>query len=119
MKEIKVVGDIREGKFQPALTGNPIVDTALINQFCDHLSDWLTAHHLAYPVSAEHAFSVTNNANDDILYIVDKQILSVFNAHEVHQMHILPVDHQDLLHARPDPYFDAIVAILKSLAISK
>ena len=33
MTEIKVIGDILSGKFQPSLTGNQIVDAALIDHF--------------------------------------------------------------------------------------
>lgn len=38
MPEIKVVGDIRSGKYQPTLTGNAIVDAALIDHFCQQLA---------------------------------------------------------------------------------
>ncbi len=119
MKEIKVVGDIRYGKYQPALTGNPIVDSALIDQFCQQLSDWLAQHDLAFNVSADHAFSVSEASDTDVLYIIDKQILNAFETHDLHQIHIVSVDHQALLHADPRPYFDAIEKTLKDPAISR
>lgn len=119
MKEIKVVGDIRYGKYQPALTGNPIVDSALIDQFCQQLSDWLAQHDLAFNVSAEHAFSVSAASDTDVLYIIDKQILQAFEIHDLHQIHVVAVEHQALLHADPQSYYDTIEKALKDLTISK
>lgn len=70
MPEIKVVGDIRSGKYQPILTGNAIVDAALIDHFCQQLAAAL--HLPAQQVHAEHHWNLTLDAAT--IYVIDQQI---------------------------------------------
>jgi len=70
MPEIKVIGDIRSGKYQPTLTGNAIVDAALIDHFCQQLA---TALHLApHQVKAEHHWNLS--LNPQTIYIIEQHI---------------------------------------------
>lgn len=53
---IRIVGDIRRGKIQPSLTGNPIVDDALLQNFCDRLKSNLNAIQSPINIIADHFF---------------------------------------------------------------
>ncbi|MCW3777957.1 hypothetical protein [Levilactobacillus namurensis] len=84
MPEIKVVGDIRSGKYQPTLTGNAIVDAALIDHFCHQLA---TALHLPnHQVTAEHHWNQV--VAPHVIYIIETRIW---------QASLTPGDHQNVI----------------------
>jgi len=92
MTEIKVIGDILSGKFQPALTGNRIVDAALIDHFCQNLAVALGLPQTA--VHAEHHWNLT--IAPEPIYLVDDQILAV-TTHLRGLNNVIAVAHKDLL----------------------
>lgn len=112
MANIKVVGDIRFGNYQPSLTGNPVVDNALVANFCDRLSTWLTTQQVNSTVVPEHAFQLNEATNED-LYVVDNQILKAFDQQQIQQLNVLGVKHQDLLHANPKAICHQILDFLQ------
>ncbi|WP_125581677.1 hypothetical protein [Levilactobacillus cerevisiae] len=92
MTEIKVIGDILSGKFQPTLTGNRIVDAALIDHFCRNL-----AVALGLPLSTVHAEHNWNLTTDSAqIYLIDDQILAVTD-HLRGNGNVIAVAHKDLL----------------------
>ncbi|WP_341778574.1 hypothetical protein [Levilactobacillus sp. HBUAS70063] len=92
MPEIKVIGDILSGKFQPTLTGNTIVDAALIDRFCQSL---ITALALSpQSVQAEHHWNLVIDPNT--IYVVDEHILAA-SGHHHRSTNIVPVGHTELL----------------------
>lgn len=92
MTEIKVIGDILSGKFQPTLTGNRVVDAALLAHFCQNLA---TALHLpTTQVHVEHHWDLTVAPN--ALYLIDDQILGS-NQHLRNRPNVIAVAHKDLL----------------------
>lgn len=113
MANIKVVGDIRFGNYQPSLTGNPVVDSALVANFCDQLANWLASHHIKSTVSPEHAFQLSDVPTTDDLYVVDNQILKAFDKQQTQHSNVLGVNHQDLLHANPTAIYRQILTTLQ------
>ena len=113
MANIKVVGDIRFGNYQPSLTGNPVVDSALVANFCDRLASWLATHHIKSTVIPEHAFQLSDVPTTDDLYVVDNQILKAFDKQQTQQSNVLGVNHQDLLHANPTAIYRQILDTLQ------
>ncbi|MCH5463969.1 hypothetical protein [Levilactobacillus tujiorum] len=96
MPEIKVIGDILSGKFQPTLTGNAVVDAALIDRFCQSL---ITALALTpHAVQAEHHWNL--QVDPATIYIIDDHILKTSGHHRV--ANVIPVSHPDLLHGQVD-----------------
>ena len=92
MPEIKVIGDILSGKFQPTLTGNTIVDAALIDRFCQSL---ITALALSpQSVHAEHHWDLV--VDPATIYVVDEHILNA-SGHQRSMANIIPVNHTALL----------------------
>ncbi|NLR09873.1 MULTISPECIES: hypothetical protein [Lactobacillaceae] len=92
MPEIKVIGDILSGKFQPTLTGNTIVDAALIDRFCQSL---ITALSLSpQSVRAEHHWDL--QIDPTTIYVVDADILAA-SGHQRRLANIVPVSHTELL----------------------
>ena len=92
MPEIKVIGDILSGKFQPTLTGNTIVDAALIDRFCQSL---ITALALSpQSVQAEHHWDLV--VDPTTIYVVDEHILNA-SGHQHRLANIVPVSHTELL----------------------
>lgn len=92
MTEIKVIGDILSGKFQPTLTGNRIVDAALLDHFCHNL-----AVALGLPVKTvqvEHNWDLTIAA--DKVYLIDDHILQLTD-HFRGNTNVIAVTHTDLL----------------------
>ncbi|MTV83064.1 hypothetical protein [Secundilactobacillus folii] len=109
MKEIKVVGDIWTGKYQPALTGNRIVDTALLTQFCTKLSKWLSNHKINTKIQIEHEFEPLYAPSED-LYLIDANIINTLPDKGLQSLNFLPVKHQDLLHADPSDCYQEILS---------
>lgn len=70
MSKIKVIGDIRSGKYQPTLTGNAIVDAALIAHFCQQLARALNLSEKQ--VQPDHHWDLT--LESQTIYVVDQQI---------------------------------------------
>ncbi|HIW72439.1 MAG TPA: hypothetical protein H9875_07420 [Candidatus Levilactobacillus faecigallinarum] len=70
MPEIKVVGDIRSGKYQPTLTGNAIVDAALLDHFCHQLAAAL--HLTPHQVQADHHWNL--RFDPQVIYIIEQRI---------------------------------------------
>lgn len=92
MTEIKVIGDILSGKFQPTLTGNRIVDAALIDHFCQNLAKAVNLPTTA--IQAEHHWDLTIAPHQ--LYLVDDQILEVDSQLRANA-NVIAVAHKDLL----------------------
>jgi hypothetical protein len=92
---IKVVGDIRIGKIQPSLTGNPIVDDVLIQHFCDQLKKQLTSLHLYVDIVADHFFDPTSQSPDIIL--MDKRIIDDLPDELLMNFKIIEIEHNDIL----------------------
>lgn len=109
MKKIKVVGDIWSGKYQPALTGNRIVDTALLTQFCQKLATWLSDHRIDVPIQIEHEFKPVM-APAEVLYLIDANIIGTLTKDYLQSVHYLPVKHLDLLHADPTNTLQQLLA---------
>ncbi|GEO70304.1 hypothetical protein [Levilactobacillus acidifarinae] len=95
MPEIKVVGDIRSGKYQPTLTGNAIVDAALIDHFCQQLATALQLP--GQRVQAEHHWNLTIDAQT--IYIIDSRIWRASATPGDHQ-NVIPVSGIDLQRGR-------------------
>lgn len=87
-----MIGDILSGKFQPTLTGNRIVDAALIDHFCQNLAEAVNLPESA--IQAEHHWNLT--IAPDQLYLVDDQILEA-NAQLRASANVIAVAHKDLL----------------------
>lgn len=92
---IRVIGDIRTGKIQPSLTGNAIVDDALIQNFCNELKDRVSKTNLQVNVIAEHFFNPAIQTDD--LLLVDRRILNLLPANVQSQYRIIDIDHTDLV----------------------
>jgi len=112
MTEIKVIGDILSGKYQPVLTGNPVVDAALINHFCQNLVVALKLP--AVTVQAEHHWDLTVDSNN--IYVVDAQILHL-RQHLSSKGNVIAVSHTDILRGNVQPTIRQLVPLLtQSLA---
>lgn len=92
---ISVIGDIRSGKIQPSLTGNEIVDNALIQNFCDQLQKELTEVNPNLVVEAEHFFNVDDATSD--VYIFDQKVLNSLGNDLVKDLNIIVINHSDLV----------------------
>ncbi|GAY72752.1 hypothetical protein [Lentilactobacillus kosonis] len=70
--DIKIVGDIRNGNFQPTLTGNLAVDDALIDNFCQNLRAKVadTVHDVR--VSVDHFLNLERRT--DSIIVIDNDI---------------------------------------------
>lgn len=115
MTQIKIVGDIWTGKFQPALTGNRIVDTALLTQFCTKLATWLASQGVKLSVKIEHEFCLLKATDKNTLYLIDSNIASAFPESALNDINYLPVRHESFLHGNP---MDSCQLILDRLKIS-
>ncbi|MCH5463269.1 hypothetical protein HC026_09760 [Lactobacillus sp. LC28-10] len=114
MTQIKIVGDIWSGKFQPALTGNRIVDTALLTQFCSKLADWLSGQNIKLPVKIEHDFCLETAVSDGTLYLIDSNILNAFPKDALRRINFLTIKHQNFLHGDPMDICQSVLARLKT-----
>lgn len=92
---ISVIGDIRSGKIQPSLTGNEIVDNALIQNFCDQLQKELNEVNPNLVVEAEHFFNVDDATSD--VYILDQKVLNSLGNDLVKDLNIIVINHSDLV----------------------
>ena len=92
---IKVVGDIRVGKIQPSLTGNPIVDDVLIQHFCDRLKEKLNSLKLFIDIIPDHFFDATKPCTDIIL--MDRRIIADLPDELLMNFKIIDIDHNDIL----------------------
>lgn len=108
MTQIKIVGDIWTGKYQPALTGNRIVDTALLTQFCAKLTAWLAQQNIKLSVKIEHEFSLSDSADDDTLYLIDSNIVAAFPKDLLRKVNYLSIKHQNFLHGDPGANYHAV-----------
>ncbi|WP_283678143.1 hypothetical protein [Lentilactobacillus sp. Marseille-Q4993] len=108
---IKVVGDIRTGKFQPSLTGNPIVDDALLENFCLNLRDRLVANQINLPVKPDHFFT-TIAENDDII-LMDEEITQYFSNEQMPNLRLIQVNHNDLIHGDVSTISQKIFNLIK------
>ncbi|PWG01095.1 hypothetical protein [Levilactobacillus bambusae] len=102
MLQIKVVGDIRQGPFQPSLTGNPIVDEGLLRHFCQKL-----AKQVSVPVVVSHDFDPTASSPD--IFIIDDQILNQWTENHPHQLTVIPIPHNELLHGVVQPTINRLL----------
>lgn len=92
---ISVVGDIRRGKIQPALTGNEIVDNALIANYSNQLQKSLESLGYDVLVTPEH-FLDLDNANSD-KYIFDQKVVDSLGLASLSELDFIVVDHSDLV----------------------
>lgn len=92
---IKVVGDIRVGKIQPSLTGNPIVDDVLIQHFCDRLKEKLNSQQLFVDIIPDHFFDATQPCTDIIL--MDQRVIDDLPDELLMNFKIIDIDHNDIL----------------------
>ncbi|GHP15097.1 hypothetical protein YK48G_25220 [Lentilactobacillus fungorum] len=92
---IRVVGDIRKGKIQPSLTGNPIVDDALLQNFCERLGTHINSAQSSFNIILDHFFDPTVSSDDVIL--MDKQIIHDFPSDLLIPFTIIAIDHSDLI----------------------
>lgn len=113
MTQIKIVGDIWTGKYQPALTGNRIVDTALLTQFCVRLATWLTAQNINLSVKIEHEFGLSKSADSQTLYLIDANIVDALADNVLNKINYLPIKHQNLLHGDPSSSYQLILERLR------
>ena len=97
MIKIKVVGDIQSGQLQPTLTGNPIVDNALLQRFTQQLTNWLQFNDFDADVVLERHFRPTALEPRSLL-LIDEEIVPQLNlASELSAVTLL-IPHSDLLH---------------------
>lgn len=113
MTQIKIVGDIWTGKYQPALTGNRIVDTALLTQFCVKLTAWLTQQNIKLSVKIEHEFNVSKSTDNNTLYLIDSNIVAAFPESLLKKVNFLSIKHQNLLHGDPSANYQSVLERLK------
>lgn len=113
MTQIKIVGDIWTGKYQPALTGNRIVDTALLTQFCAKLTAWLAQQNLKLSVKIDHEFNLAKAVNSDALYLIDSNIVAAYPEGSLSQVNYLPIKHQNFLHGDPSTNCRSILEWLR------
>lgn len=113
MIQIKLVGDIWSGKYQPALTGNRIVDTALLTQFCTKLVAWFSQQNIRVDVKIEHDFDLPKATGNDTLYLIDSRIAKAFSEDILSKVNFLPIKHLDLLHGDPSGSCQSILKRLK------
>lgn len=92
---IKVVGDIRVGKIQPSLTGNPIVDDVLIQHFCDRLKEKLNSLQPSVDIIPDHFFDATKPCADIIL--MDRRIIDDLPDELLMNFKIIDIDHNYIL----------------------
>jgi len=111
--QIKIVGDIWTGKYQPALTGNRIVDTALLTQFCMKLTAFLSQQNIKLSVKVAREFSLSKIKNNDTLFLIDANIADAFPQNDLQSVNYLPIKHQDLLHGDPSNSFPSILEWLR------
>ncbi|AQW21888.1 hypothetical protein PL11_008160 [Lentilactobacillus curieae] len=97
--DVKIVGDIRNGKFQPTLTGNPIVDDALIDNFCKNLKSKITAIH-DVSVSVDHFFNP--DAKENSIIVIDDSISKYLDNEVKKNNNLINVNHTDMLHGSVD-----------------
>lgn len=114
MTQIKIVGDIWTGKYQPALTGNRIVDTALLTQFCVKLTAWLAQQSIKLSVKIEHEFSLSNSADDDTLYLIDSNIVAAYPESSLKKVNYLSIKHQNFLHGDPSANYQSVLERLSA-----
>lgn len=114
LDQIRIVGDIWSGKFQPTLTGNRIVDTALLNQFKTRLMDWLSSNRIEVEVNIDHHFSMQHTDTNPTLYLIDSQIIADVGDHTLQPINYLPIKHQSLLHANPTELFQTLINYFKA-----
>ncbi|MFD1123843.1 hypothetical protein ACFQ22_00495 [Lentilactobacillus raoultii] len=103
---IRVIGDIRTGKIQPSLTGNAIVDDALIQNFCNELRHQVTQTDRSINIIAEHFFNPTIQTDD--LILMDRRISNLLPNDIRTKYRIIDVDHNDLVRGN-------VVKVLDSL----
>lgn len=111
--QIKIVGDIWTGKYQPALTGNRIVDTGLLTQFCVKLAAWLAQQNIRLSVKIEHEFSLSKAVKDDTLYLIDSNIVAAYPESSLSKVNYLPIKHQNFLHGNPSSICRSVLEWLK------
>lgn len=104
---IRVIGDIRKGKLQPSLTGNAIVDDALIQNFCNELKNQIDRVNSTVNVIAEHFFYPAIQTDDIIL--MDRRISTLLPAEIRSKYRIIDVDHNDIVRGN----------VLKTLSLLK
>lgn len=92
---ISVVGDIRSGKVQPALTGNEIVDNALIANYSNQLQKSLTELGYDVSVSPEHFLDLSNAHSDK--YIFDQKVVNSIGVEALATLDFITIEHSDLI----------------------
>ncbi|MCY9807105.1 hypothetical protein OXT66_06020 [Lentilactobacillus senioris] len=83
------------GKIQPTLTGNEIVDNALIANYSNQLQKSLESLGYDVSVTPEH-FLDLDNANSD-KYIFDQKVVDSLGLASLSNLDFIVVDHSDLV----------------------
>lgn len=107
MSKIKVIGDIRSGKYQPTLTGNAIVDAALIAHFCQQLASALKLSEKQ--VQPDHHWNLT--IDSQTVYVVEQQIWHA-QPFLSHHPNVIPVSGSDLQRGQVTATCHQITALL-------
>lgn len=110
MKQIAIVGALWSGSFQPSLTGNQIVDKALLQRYSQRLTDYLTQSGMEVTVDVAHQIDQQKLADNETLFLIDQQIVDKFNDHLTS---FIPVSHIDLLHGDPTRIVDVVLKTIK------
>ena len=92
---ISVIGDIRKGKIQPALTGNEVVDNALIANYSNQLQKALENSGYAVSVTPEHFLDLNQTESDK--YVFDQKVVDSLGEESLSQLDFITVDHSDII----------------------
>jgi len=99
---IKIVGDIRNGNFQPSLTGNLAVDDALIDNFSQKLRAKVAGTFHDVRVSVDHFLNLEHQSDSNSIIVIDNDISKYLDA-DTKKMHtMIDVNHTDILHGTVD-----------------
>ncbi len=93
--DIRVIGDIRVGKIQPSLTGNPVIDDSLIENYCKKLKQQIKNLGTLSDVIGDHFFNPNNPAND--IFLIDRNIMRYIPEDFKIGHKIISINHNDII----------------------
>lgn len=103
---IIVIGDIRSGNIQPSLTGNRVIDDALVANFRNQLAD-TNLNSAITKIDTDHYFDF-QTADSHQLLLVDETILTFIPQSLLTKHNIIKVSHSDMLRGNAAPYADPV-----------